>query len=112
MSMTSSLRPQLEQVRRAWRASPLPRFFAWWGGELGALLPAGLRARFGGGAAWHLLERAGADWRLRRDGSSAVLAQWSDELDASTQALLMNGEDYAEFHAAFTQKRPPKWKGR
>jgi enoyl-CoA hydratase/carnithine racemase len=36
----------------------------------------------------------------------------SIELDASTQALLMNGEDYAEFHAAFTEKRPPKWRGR
>ncbi|MEU5111102.1 enoyl-CoA hydratase family protein [Streptomyces longwoodensis] len=34
------------------------------------------------------------------------------ELDAATQALLMNGEDYAEFHAAFTQKRTPKWRGR
>ncbi|MFE9122000.1 enoyl-CoA hydratase family protein [Streptomyces sp. NPDC007172] len=36
----------------------------------------------------------------------------SVELDAATQALLMNGEDYAEFHAAFTEKRPPKWQGR
>ncbi|MET8078114.1 enoyl-CoA hydratase family protein [Streptomyces sp. NPDC005303] len=36
----------------------------------------------------------------------------SVELDASTQALLMNGEDYREFHAAFTEKRPPKWSGR
>ncbi|MDN3258931.1 enoyl-CoA hydratase family protein [Streptomyces sp. CSDS2] len=34
------------------------------------------------------------------------------ELDASTQALLMTGEDYAEFHAAFTAKRAPKWRGR
>ncbi|MDT0440356.1 MULTISPECIES: enoyl-CoA hydratase family protein [Streptomyces] len=34
------------------------------------------------------------------------------ELDAATQALLMTGRDYAEFHAAFTQKRPPKWQGR
>ncbi|WP_328874346.1 enoyl-CoA hydratase family protein [Streptomyces sp. NBC_00287] len=34
------------------------------------------------------------------------------ELDASTQALLMTGEDYAEFHKAFKEKRPPKWKGR
>lgn len=34
------------------------------------------------------------------------------ELDAATQALLMNGEDYAEFHAAFTQKRAPRWRGR
>ena len=35
----------------------------------------------------------------------------SVEMDAATQALLMNGEDYAEFHAAFTEKRPPKWRG-
>ncbi|MDH2391116.1 enoyl-CoA hydratase family protein [Streptomyces sp. HNM0663] len=34
------------------------------------------------------------------------------ELDASTQALLMKGEDYAEFHAAFTAKRAPEWRGR
>ncbi|MEV8553893.1 enoyl-CoA hydratase family protein [Streptomyces glaucescens] len=34
------------------------------------------------------------------------------ELDASTQALLMTGDDYREFHAAFTGKRPPRWSGR
>ncbi|UNO39490.1 enoyl-CoA hydratase family protein [Streptomyces sp. MST-110588] len=34
------------------------------------------------------------------------------ELDAATQALLMNSADYAEFHAAFTEKRPPKWQGK
>ncbi|GHC53695.1 enoyl-CoA hydratase family protein [Streptomyces cinnamoneus] len=34
------------------------------------------------------------------------------ELDAATQALLMNSADYAEFHAAFTEKRPPAWQGR
>ncbi|MEU7041721.1 enoyl-CoA hydratase family protein [Streptomyces varsoviensis] len=34
------------------------------------------------------------------------------EMDAATQALLMNSADYAEFHAAFTEKRPPKWQGR
>ncbi|MFC7218362.1 enoyl-CoA hydratase family protein [Streptomyces polyrhachis] len=34
------------------------------------------------------------------------------ELDAATQALLMNSADYTEFHAAFTEKRPPKWRGR
>ncbi|THA23985.1 enoyl-CoA hydratase family protein [Streptomyces sp. RKND-216] len=36
----------------------------------------------------------------------------SVEMDAATQALLMNSEDYAEFHASFTEKRPPKWQGR
>ncbi|PWI41327.1 enoyl-CoA hydratase family protein [Streptomyces sp. ICBB 8177] len=34
------------------------------------------------------------------------------EMDAATQALLMTSADYAEFHAAFTGKRPPKWEGR
>jgi hypothetical protein len=35
----------------------------------------------------------------------------SVELEAMTQALLMKSADYAEFHAAFTGKRPPKWQG-
>lgn len=34
------------------------------------------------------------------------------ELEAMTQALLMKGEDYREFHAAFTGKRDPTWRGR
>ncbi|WP_043266641.1 enoyl-CoA hydratase family protein [Streptomyces sp. CT34] len=34
------------------------------------------------------------------------------EMDAATQALLMNSADYAEFHAAFTEKRTPKWRGK
>lgn len=34
------------------------------------------------------------------------------ELEAMTQALLMKSADYAEFHAAFTAKRDPQWKGR
>jgi enoyl-CoA hydratase/carnithine racemase len=34
------------------------------------------------------------------------------ELEAMTQALLMTGQDYAEFHAAFNAKRDPRWQGR
>ncbi|CAN5614320.1 enoyl-CoA hydratase family protein [soil metagenome] len=34
------------------------------------------------------------------------------ELEAMTQALLMNSADHAEFHAAFNAKRPPRWTGR
>jgi enoyl-CoA hydratase/carnithine racemase len=34
------------------------------------------------------------------------------ELDAMTQALLMTTADHKEFHAAFTEKRPPVWTGR
>jgi enoyl-CoA hydratase/carnithine racemase len=36
----------------------------------------------------------------------------SIELEAFTQALLMTSEDHAEFHRAFTGKRPPEWTGR
>jgi enoyl-CoA hydratase/carnithine racemase len=34
------------------------------------------------------------------------------ELDAMTQALLMTTRDHAEFHAAFNEKRAPRWEGR
>ena len=34
------------------------------------------------------------------------------ELDAMTQALLMTTHDHAEFHAAFSEKRDPRWTGR
>jgi enoyl-CoA hydratase/carnithine racemase len=34
------------------------------------------------------------------------------ELDAMTQALLMTSDDHAEFHAAFNERRPPRWTGR
>jgi enoyl-CoA hydratase/carnithine racemase len=34
------------------------------------------------------------------------------ELEAQTQALLMDTRDHAEFHRAFVEKRDPKWEGR
>jgi enoyl-CoA hydratase/carnithine racemase len=34
------------------------------------------------------------------------------ELEAMTQALLMKGQDYAEFHAAFNDGRQPRWQGK
>ena len=34
------------------------------------------------------------------------------ELEAQVQAELMSTWDYREFHAAFTEKREPKWEGR
>ncbi|HEX5304872.1 MAG TPA: PilN domain-containing protein [Dyella sp.] len=86
MSATSqSLRPQLDRARRAWRASPLPAFLAWWGGELRALLPSPLQRALVGGAAWHLLERRGAEWHLRRAGETSELAHWSDADDPAMQ---------------------------
>jgi enoyl-CoA hydratase/carnithine racemase len=34
------------------------------------------------------------------------------ELEAQTQALMMTTHDHREFHAAFTEKREPRWEGR
>jgi enoyl-CoA hydratase/carnithine racemase len=34
------------------------------------------------------------------------------ELEAQTQALLMSSRDHREFHAAFVEKRQPRWEGR
>jgi general secretion pathway protein L len=80
-----SLRPQLDRVRRAWRASPLPRFLAWWIDELAAALPASWRARFGGGASWFLLERDAGHWQVRLFDSAEPLTQWNDDLDPTDQ---------------------------
>ncbi len=40
------------------------------------------------------------------DYSSAV------EMEAFTQTLLMTAEDFREFHAGFTEKRKPEFRGR
>jgi len=89
-SATQSLQPLLENVRRAWRTSPMPRFVQWWGGELAALLPVRWRYAFGGGAAWHLLEKQGDDWQVRRAGDSMPLSIWSDSLDPAAQLVALN----------------------
>ncbi|MEU5420180.1 enoyl-CoA hydratase family protein [Streptomyces sp. NPDC001407] len=74
----------------------------------------------GAAAAAHSLARRLADGpALAHAQTKALLTAELDmplaaavELDAATQALLMNSADYAEFHAAFTEKRPPVWRGR
>lgn len=66
-----------------------------------------------------LAERlAGGPWQAYAQ-TKALLSKEQDtslsgalELEAMTQALLMKGEDYREFHAAFTGKRDPEWQGR
>lgn len=80
-----SLRPSLERVRRAWRASPLPGFLAWWGSELRALLPGRLHRALASGTDWHLLEHQGGQWSVRRAGDPVVLAHWSDDGDPAIQ---------------------------
>jgi general secretion pathway protein L len=76
-----SLRPGWERVRRQWRASPLPAFLAWWGGELRALLPVRWRSWFADGADWYLLQVDGDSWSLRRRGHAESLAQWNEAVE-------------------------------
>jgi enoyl-CoA hydratase/carnithine racemase len=73
-----------------------------------------------------LMERADALARRLADGPALAYATTktlisreldmdlasSIELEASTQALLMLAEDHGEFYKAWTEKRPPEWKGR
>jgi general secretion pathway protein L len=80
---TQLLRPLLDRLRRGWRASPMPAFFGWWGGELRELLPSRWRGWFGSGADWYLLQCADAQWTLHRAGHDEVLARWDDRAEAS-----------------------------
>lgn len=75
---TQSLRPLADRLRRSWRASPMPGFLGWWGGELRNLLPLRWRSWFSSGAKWHLLQNSGSHWTLRLSGRSEVLASWDD----------------------------------
>lgn len=86
---TQPLQLQFDRARRAWRGSPMPRFFAWWGGELQGLLPAAWRSRFGGGLAWHLLQLEGDEWTVRKAGTSHALARWSSQLDPASQQVAL-----------------------
>lgn len=88
--ITQSLQPQLDRVRRAWRDSPLPGFFAWWLGELKALLPARWRAKLGSGEVWHLLSLGDGQWSIRQSGALYAAAQWPDE-PALAEAPLASG---------------------
>jgi general secretion pathway protein L len=76
---TQPLRPLLDRLSRGWRGSPLPRFFAWWGGELRGMLPARWREWFSDGADWYLLQRSGPEWVLRRAGQAVVLVRCADD---------------------------------
>ncbi|MEO8809539.1 MAG: PilN domain-containing protein [Rhodanobacter sp.] len=73
-----SLRPWWDRGRRAWRATSMPAFLAWWGGELRALLPPRWRGWFGVGADWYLLQAAGRRWSLRRRGQHEPLIGWRE----------------------------------
>jgi len=87
---SQSLRPLLDRMRRAWRGSPLPDFFRWWGGELRALLPARWQSLFGGGDDWYLLQHEGSQWSLRHAGNSLPMTRWNDGDDSLIQQTALS----------------------
>ncbi|HKU79199.1 MAG TPA: fimbrial assembly protein, partial [Rhodanobacteraceae bacterium] len=83
--MATASAQTLERAKLAWRRSPLPGFLRWWGGELTAMLPAGLRAwvRRGPDVLW--LGEAGGNATIRRARTGAMLAAIGPELPVDVQ---------------------------
>jgi general secretion pathway protein L len=67
----------------------MPAFFAWWGGELRALLPVRWQTIFSGRNVWCLLRHQGGQWSVRRSGQPNVSTPWSDELEAPEQQAML-----------------------
>ncbi|MDF4005244.1 fimbrial assembly protein [Luteibacter sp. PPL552] len=82
---------QLERLRRAWRGSALPGFLRWWGGELGALVPARWRQAFAGGRRWYVVERQDEAWSLRRVDEAQPLAVADDAEDIERRIAVLAG---------------------
>ena len=96
----SSFSPALDRAKLAWRRSGAPRFFAWWGAELAALLPTALRTRLLRGPEVLLLSAHADCLRLRRERTGDVLAQisWSatDEEQRAAFARACAGIDLSD----------------
>lgn len=71
----TGISPTFDRLKLAWRRSSAPAFFSWWGGELSALLPAGLRTRWLRGPEVLLLIVHPEGLTVRRERTGDVLAQ-------------------------------------
>lgn len=72
---TPTWQPAVARMQRAWRSSSLPGFFAWWGRELRACLPARMAAWFERHVSWYLLAFEADEVTLRAAGSDQVRAR-------------------------------------
>ena len=79
-SVVATLQPAADSLRRAWRGSPLPGFFHWWGGQLRALLPARWQHTLDSGEEWFALTYQLRVWSLTRAGESTPLVKWWQRL--------------------------------
>ena len=66
MAVSDLLSPPLSRLRARYSQTPLPRFFAWWGGELRALLPARWRKLLSVEDSQILLQADGGELRVQR----------------------------------------------
>ena len=95
MSITEALDIRLARLRTRYARTPLPRFFAWWGRELVALLPARWRS---------LLAERGDALLLEAQGPELVVWRQSGETSAPLGRIAF--ADPAETQkAAFTRLR-------
>lgn len=83
MTLTEALDIQLSRLRARFARSPLPRFFAWWGSELAALLPARWRTLLAERAEALLLEMRADQLVVWRQSGSACIEAGSVALDAA-----------------------------
>ncbi|UXI67785.1 PilN domain-containing protein [Tahibacter amnicola] len=72
MAILDVLEPQLVRLRARYAKTPLPRFFAWWAGELVSLLPAKWRAALAEGREALLLHTDGDQLIVRRETATGV----------------------------------------
>ena len=100
MAVFDLLSPPLSRLRARYAQTPLPRFFAWWGGELRALLPARWRKLLSVEDAQVLLHPVGDELQVQRTFGADVrellrlpLAEPDSLVPALNSAL---GEEQAE----------------
>ena len=82
MTLSEAIDNQLARVRTRYARTPLPRFFAWWGHELVALLPARWRALLAERAEALLLETRGDQLVVWRQTGTACVEVASVALEA------------------------------
>lgn len=83
MTFTDAIDNQLARLRSRYARTPMPRFFAWWGRELAALLPARWRALLAERAEALLLEIRGDQLVIWRQTGSACVESASIGFDAA-----------------------------
>jgi len=107
MTLTEALDTQLARLRTRYARSPLPRFFAWWFGELAALLPQRWRGLLAERDDALLLATIGRELVVWRQGSHGNAEIGRIDLDGPAEAQkaafarLRDGLDAPELRRVF-----------